>query len=43
MGCIWSRWSRYFILLSYIGLALDETIVQDSNLVHLDSDVGAIE
>ena len=32
-----------FVLLSYIGLALDRTMVQSSNLVHLESDVGAIE
>ena len=31
------------VLLSYIGLALDRTIVQSSNLVYLESDVGAIE
>ena len=43
MGCVWSRWSRCFVLLSYIGLALDGTIVQSSNLVRLESDVGAIE
>ena len=30
-------------VLSYIGLALDGMIVQSSNLVHLESDVGAIE
>ena len=35
--------SRCFVLLSYIGLALDRTIVQSSNLVCLESDVGAIE
>ena len=33
----------YFVLLSYIGPALDRTLVQSSNLVHLESDVGAIE
>ena len=32
-----------FVLLSYIELALDRTIVQRSNLVCLESDVGAIE
>ena len=32
-----------FVLLSYVGPALDGTIVQRSNLVHLESDVGAIE
>ena len=32
-----------FVLLSYIGPALGRTIVQSSNLVHLESDVGAIE
>ena len=40
MGCVWSR---CFVLLSYIGLALDRMIVQSSNLVHLETDVGAIE
>ena len=30
-------------VLSYIGLALDRTMVQSSNLVCLESDVGAIE
>ena len=30
-------------VLSYMGLALDRTIVQSSNLVCLESDVGAIE
>ena len=43
MGCVRSRWSRCFVLLSYIGLSLDRTIVQGSNLVHLESDVGDIE
>ena len=32
-----------FVLLSYIELALDRTIVQSSNLVYLESDVEAIE
>ena len=32
-----------FSLLSYIGLALDRMLVQSSNLVHLESAVGAIE
>ena len=39
MEYIYSRWSRCFILLSYIGLALDRTVVQSSYLVHLESDV----
>ena len=43
MECVWSRWSRYFVLLSYIELALDRMIVQSSNLVCLETDVGAIE
>ena len=29
-------------LLSYIGLALDRTMVQSSNLVYLESDVGPL-
>ena len=41
-GCIWSRWNRCFVLLSYIGLALDRMIVQSSTLVHLESDVGPL-
>ena len=31
------------VLLFYIGPVLDRTMVQSSNLVHLQSDVGAIE
>ena len=31
-----------FVLLSYIGPALDRTIVQGSNLVRLASDVGPL-
>ena len=32
-----------FVLLSYIGLFPDRRMVQSSNLVYLESDVGAIE
>ena len=32
-----------FALLFFIGPALDRTMVQRSNLVHLESDVRAIE
>ena len=32
-----------FVLLSYMGLGLDRRMVQSSNLVHLESDVGAIK
>ena len=35
--------SGYFVLLSYIGLALDGTMVQSSTLVHLETDVVAIK
>ena len=32
-----------FVLLSYIGLALDREMVQSSNLVYLESELGDIE
>ena len=32
-----------FVVLSYIGPVLDRTIVQRSNFVCLESDIGAIE
>ena len=35
--------SGYFVLMSYIELALDRTMVQSSNFVCLESDVEAIE
>ena len=33
----------FFFLLSYIELTLDRTMVQSSNLVYLESGMGAIE
>ena len=42
-GCILGQMDWYFVLLSYIGPALDRTMVQSSNLVCLESDVGAIK
>ena len=33
----------YYILFFYIESALDRTMVQSFNMVHLESDVGAIE
>ena len=36
-------WGKRVGILSYIGLALDRTMVQSSNLVYLESDVGAIK
>ena len=32
-----------FVLLSYIGIVLDRRMAQSSNLVYLESDVGAIK
>ena len=42
-GYILGYKSVYFVLLSYIGLALDRKMVQSSNLTYLESDVGAIK
>ena len=42
-GAFWWCKRGSFVLLSYIELALDRRMVQNSNLVYLEGDVGAIE